>query len=289
MIAKRGDVLLDNSHVKKSKAEYSTSTIGTSVYLNIEFNKEGKKKLEEITKTYVQTTNEDGETTTKKIAIKLDDQQLLETYFDETITSGSLPLSIGNATTSGETIQDYLKQASQVASLITNEKMDIQYELDNNTYLSSTISNNELKITAYVLAVIVAIALIVLCIKYKSNGVFASISFIGFIALMLIGVRYANIQISLAGIATFAVVLIINYLFVNYILNEFKKENDLDKGQIIKAIYAHYLWILLPVLMASIVFMFMNWLPIVSTGVIMFIGLIIIFIYNYIISKTLLK
>ena len=50
------EVLMDNSDIKLVNVMYgsgSSTTSGTTVYLNIEFNKEGTKKLEEISNTYV--------------------------------------------------------------------------------------------------------------------------------------------------------------------------------------------------------------------------------------------
>lgn len=283
------EVLLNNSYVKESRAVYSTADNGTIVFLSIEFNKEGKQKLEEITKTYIETKNEEGETTTKKISINLDDDALLETYFSETITSGKLQLSIGSASTDAETIQSYIQQASQVASLITNNKMELKYELDSNTFLSSKISSEELKITLIVAVAIILVALIVLCVKYKANGVFASIAYIGFIALTLLILRYANVVIALEGIASGVVILIANYMFTLYILKSFKQDEDLDKDSIIKSAILHYIWVLLPLLIVSVVFTFIEWIPIASSGMIVFWSLIIMFIYNYIMSKALLE
>ena len=75
------EVLLDYSKVKDAKAVYSNTDFGTRVFLSIEFNDEGKAKLEEITKTYIETTDEEGNKTTKEISINIDDETLLETYF----------------------------------------------------------------------------------------------------------------------------------------------------------------------------------------------------------------
>ena len=49
------ETLLDNSNIKSSDVLYNRETSGTSVYLEIAFNKEGKNKLEDISKTYVKT------------------------------------------------------------------------------------------------------------------------------------------------------------------------------------------------------------------------------------------
>ena len=64
------DVLLDNNSIESSKVLYNRATSGTSVYLEIAFNKDGKNKLEEISKTYVKTENNttDENTTTDENA-----------------------------------------------------------------------------------------------------------------------------------------------------------------------------------------------------------------------------
>lgn len=281
------EVLLDNSSVKESKALYSRGDSGATVYLSIEFNKEGKKKFEDITKTYISSTDEDGNTTTKKITINLDDEKLLETYFSETISSGLLQLSIGSASTDTQTIQSYMKQASQVASLITNEKMPIEYTVNSNNYLSTSVNIQTLKIVICTILVILAIGLIYLCIKYKANGVLLSISFIGYIAILLITLRYTNVVISLEAIVAMIALLIANYMFIKTILNK-SQNNELSKKDIIKQTYIRYASILLPLLIIASVFTFIKWLPIASIGMIMFWGLIIGFVYNYLVMNILL-
>lgn len=281
------EVLLDNSSVKESKAVYSTGDTGTIVYLSIEFNKEGRKKFEDITKTYISSTDEDGNTATKKITINLDDEKLLETHFSETISNGLLQLSIGSASTDSETIQSYMKQASQVASLIDNEKMPIKYTVESNNYLSTLVNSQTLKIVICTIFIILVIGLIYLCIKYKANGVLLSISFIGYIAILLITLRYTNVIISLEAIVAMVALLIANYTFIKTILNK-AQQNELSKKDIIKQTYIRYASILLPLLIIAIVFTFIKWLPIASIGMIMFWGLIIGFVYNYLVMNILL-
>lgn len=282
-----GDVLITNSDIKKAKAVYGNNDTGTVVYLVIEFNKDGKKKFEEITKTYITSNDEDGNSTTKNVSIKLDDTQLLETYFDRVITDGILQLSIGSATTSNEEISNYIKKASEVAALITNQKMELQYEVENNTYIASEISTDTIRNIIIVISIITIIAFIFLIVKYKTNAVFASIAYIGFVAVYLLVLRYTNVIISLEGIMGIVIVLISNYLFNNYILKKLvKTEETLE--QIIKQAFIKHIWVLLPLLIIAITFTFMNWTQVASIGMVMFWGLVLIFIYNYIITKTLL-
>ena len=107
------EVLLDNKDVKHASVVYGSTSSGTVVYLSVEFGKEGKQKLEDITKTYISTTDEEGNTNTKKVTINLDNDQLIETYFGEENTNGILQLSVGSATTDSSIIQNYIEQASR--------------------------------------------------------------------------------------------------------------------------------------------------------------------------------
>lgn len=281
------EVLIDNSNIKSAKAVYSDGNSGTTVYLSIEFNKEGTKKFEEITKTYISSVNEEGKTETKKVTLNLDDQKLTETYFSETITNGILQLSIGQASTDSKTIQSYVAQASSVAALIDSGKMPIQYKLESNTYLSSSINEQVCKIAIYTLVAIIAIALVYLCVKYKANGILLSISYIGYIALVLLALRYTNVTIAFETIVASLILLIVNYMFIKNILGKQQKEMNLIEN--IKQTYIKYTSILLPLLIIGVVFAFINWTAISSIGMVIFWGLIIMFIYNYIITKCLLS
>lgn len=281
------EVLLDNDDLKSTKAVYGTTETGTTVYLSIEFNKEGKKKLEDITKTYIQTTDEEGNSQTKNITINLDEEQLIETYFGETISNGLLQLSIGSESTDTETIQSYLEQASGIAALIDSGKLPIKYTVSTNNNLSTTINQDMLKICIYTIVVIAIVGLLYLCIKYKANGILLSISYVGYIALLLIVLRYTNVTISLDAIAGLVTLLVANYMFIKYVLKHLNK--GINKKEIIKQTYLRYIAILFPVLIIGIVFTFMNWIPIASIGMVLFWGLIVMFIYNYVAIETLIN
>lgn len=281
------EVLVDNSGIKRARAVYSDGNSGTTVYLSIEFNKEETKKFEEITKTYTSSVNDEGTTVTKKVTLNLDGQQLTETYFSEAITNGILQLSIGSVSTDSKTIQSYMEQAASVAGLIDSGKMPIQYKLESNTYLSSSINEQVCKIAMYTLIAIIVIALIYVCIKYKTNGIFLSISYIGYIALVLLVLRYTNVMIAFETIVASLILLIVNYMFIKSILSKQQKEGNVTEA--LKQTYMKYVSILLPLLIVAVVFTFINWTAISSIGMVMFWGLIIMFIYNYIITKCLLS
>lgn len=280
------EVLMSNNDIKNATAVYGSTNAGTAVYLSIEFNKEGKQKLEDITRKYISSKDEEGNDKTNKISIKLDDENLLETYFDEPITTGSLELSIGSASTSNEEISGYVKQANQIAGLIKNDVMKIKYELSENNYVSKSIDNITIKVTVCVILAIQIIGFIYWGIKYKANGIFAIIGTCGLMAIILIIVRYANVIISLESIVAIICILVSNFLMLEYVLRKFSKAEE-NKPEIIKETYKRYTSILLPLLIVAIVFTFINWLPIASIGMLLFWGMVILMLYNYITMSLL--
>lgn len=309
-----GEVLLDNSNIKSSSVLYNTETTGTTVYLEIAFNKEGKNKLEEISKTYVhvedETTSEDNiveenateeqeedteteETTDKEITMKIDDNEIMTTSFDESITTGKMQLSVGSATTDTKTLQGYIEQAQNMATVLDSGNLPIKYEIEKNQYLLSDISEEQIGYIATAIAILVIIGVIVLIIKYKAKGLLAGISFIGLTALYLLLIRYANVVISVESIFGIAIILILNFIFTFMLLGKIEsnikenKENVVNKATV--EIYRKFFNRIIPICAIIIAFCFIKWIPISSFGMISFWGLLMIAVYNVVITRYLLK
>ena len=71
-----GNILLDNSYIDKATVKYgyvSSNSNATTVFLSIQFNKEGTEKLKEISNTYVKSLDEDGKDNSKKVKIAVDE------------------------------------------------------------------------------------------------------------------------------------------------------------------------------------------------------------------------
>lgn len=195
------EVLMNNNDIKTAKVMYGsgnstgTASSGTSVYLDIEFNKEGKKKLEEISNQYIKTENssteenttEDENATTeenatqentedtkketeKKITMKIDDETIMSTSFDEPIKIGRLQLSVGSSATDADTLQGYVEQATGMATVLDTGNMPVKYDLGQNQYVLSDITANEIQIGIYVVLGMIVVGIIVLLLKYKALG-----------------------------------------------------------------------------------------------------------------------
>lgn len=317
------EVLLNNDDIKSSEVLYNTTNSGTSVYLQIEFNKNGKDKLKNVSQTYVsvnnttnnttennvaenttsETENEatntttegssDTATTEKKITMKIDDQEIMSTSFDEPITTGKIQLSVGSATTDKTTLQNYVDQAQSVATTLDTGKMPVKYDLEKNQYILPETTTQDLVKIEIAVAIIALVGIIILIVKHKLNGLLAGIAYVGLSAVYMLVVRYTNVTISIESIAGIIIVLILNYIFTTMFLNKIeelnkeKAENVMKKatGETYKKFYLR----IIPICIMAITFSFVKWVSISSFGMITFWGIVIIAIYNAIITRYLLK
>lgn len=279
------EVLMTNDDLKSVQSRYGTTSSGTtSIVLNIQFNKEGTEKFKNITNTYVQTTKtveQEGEeakeeTVTKEISIKIDDTTLLSTYFSEQITNGLLQLSVGSSTNSTtEELQEYAKEATSMAALLDSGKMPIVYEVEQNKYILSEVTQDVITKVIVASIIVLTLAIIYLIIKYKGKGILAGISIIGYVALLLLVIRYTNVEVSIAGIIEILFSTLINYMLVVSMLKEEKINNAIKK----------YSLILIPTLAIAIAFTFAN----IAVGIVLFWGIVIAILYNISITNLLLR
>ncbi|MCI8412434.1 MAG: hypothetical protein HFJ40_08495, partial [Clostridia bacterium] len=228
-----------------------------------------------------------------KITMQIDDEEIMSTSFEEPIRTGSLQLSVGTASTDNKTIQEYVNRASNMATVLDTGKTPVKYDVDNNEYILSDITDNELKIIAYIGLAIIILALIVLAIRYKSSGVLGAISFIGLVSIFALAIRYTNVIISIEGIFGIVLVLILNYIFINKLLLKLKEKSKKSDKEIVKTsikeTYKEFFIKIIPICITVIIFCFIKWVPISSFGMIMFWGITLIAIYNFIVTNSLLK
>lgn len=306
--SKTKEVLMDNEDIKLANVMYgSTEENGTAVYLNIKFTKEGAQKLEKISNDYKKpeeseqedTENAEGteaektaETEEKKVIMQIDEQEMMNTNFDEPIRTGKLQLSIGKSATDNQTLQGYVQRAANIANILDNGNMPIQYEIAENKYVLSDITEEQFQWVEIALAIVIGLGAIYFIIKYKGLGFLGAISTLGLAAIYLLTIRYANVTLSLTGVLGIFVTIILNNIFVNKILEKTNKEEKITKTGVIDAIkenYKEFFLKLIPICISVIVFCFINWTPISSFGMIMFWGILLIAVYNYIITNGLLR
>ena len=277
------NVLIDNSYIKEANVGYSSTSSGVTVYLTIQFDKQGTEKLKEISNTFIKTTDEEGNDTTKKIKVKIDDSEMLNTYFTEEISNGIIQLSFGTAT--GNSLATYAQEAKNLETLLNAGNLPIVYEADENHYVLSDINKDMLFIPAIVIMSLLVIGIIILIVKYKVKGLLGAISIIGYIATFLIIVRLTNVVITLEGVAGIITSIILEYISIMYALNKMKENTDLTCNQC----FTKFLPILVPIAISTVILCFVKWLPIYSFGMTMFWGIILVIVYNHVVTKLLVS
>ena len=316
------NVLLNDSMIKKAQYTYTSNADGAyQVYLELILTKDGQAKLDEVKNDYAvlatevseaesknnttsdnttteSSTDEDSTTTntttegtetqkseeTKKIA----SLTIAGTSYDiEKYEKNKITVKIGSQTSNTTTVNNSIAKAAELSMLINAGKYPIDYEVDVNRYVESDIEQQQLIYFIAGVAVILVIIFIIATIKYKGKGLLASISFIGFIALTSLLLRYTNVIISIEGIGAILLTIIINLKLNQMILNKTKTMEVVSEAT--KASYKELFTSIIPIIIITIVFCFSGWTSLSSFGMIMFWGLVLIAVYNIVVTKTLLK
>lgn len=285
VVDEQNNVLMNNSDIKKAQVVYNSTDSGISVYLTIQFNKEGTQKLKDISNTFIKTTDEEGKETTKKISIKIDNTTVLSTYFSEEISTGMIQLTFGTASSKSEDLRNYVQEANNLATLLNTGNLPIAYTVDENRYILPDISNETFFVPAIIVLSIMVIAVLFLIIKYRVKGILGALSFTGYIASLLIIIRLTNVVVSIEGMVGILISIALNYVFIVYLLNGKKKE---EQEFTYKQGFINFLFVLIPIAVTTIIFSFISWIPIYSFGMTMFWGIVLIMLYNVILTKSLL-
>lgn len=335
-------IFITNDDIKKASAIYNTTDSGTTVYLQVLFDKKGTNTLKEISSgeyvtikkdeeknsskenseetenkenssnetssnntTSNETTNnttsnetasentsseeqennetESKEDSQKEITLVIDGNEMITTSFETPIEDGTIALSMNTATTDSDSINETLQSTVTIATLLNSGKMPLSYTVTQNTYTNSDISQNTIQKFIYVVSAVIIIAMIFLAIKFKLRGLIAAISYIGFIALYLLVIRYTNVAISIESIVAILATCVINYI-LTYKLAKIDKQGSEPyfaeiKSSIIKVI---------PIFIISIIFTFMSWTKISTFGMSMFWGILLSELYSSTVTKNML-
>lgn len=309
-----GAVLLSDSMIEKGLYSYTSDIEGAyQVSLDLYLTKEGQAKIEEIKNNYAIFADEISDIEAKKAEDKeaesteKEDSGLEEntdtkteetkkiarltiggTQYDiERIENNKVRVSMGPKTTNSNYINSYISVASEASMLINSGKMPVKYELGQNRFLNTDILENQMIYFVIALAIILLVVFIVFVISYKMNGLLASISYIGFVSLLTLILRYTNVNISIEGIGAIILILILNIRINQMILNNYREKNDVKESII--STYKNIFLKLVPIIIITITFCFAGVSNLISFGMIMFWGLLLIAVYNAIVTKTLLK
>ena len=217
------EILGDAKNIKKATAEiddsYKSYGIGSFVKLDLEFDNEITKKFKEMKNNYVKPSTEDENASEDSIVITIDGSticSMAESNFLEYASNGTLPLKLGDYTNDSDILKDTLDEAISIKVIVENENLPVKYFIDYSNDIHSNISKIGI---VSVFAVIFAVMFIYLLIRYKLKGILAGLCVIGFEALLLLVLRFTNVQISIAAIVSMVAMLIVQFIYLIQLLN----------------------------------------------------------------------
>lgn len=324
------DVLMTNKDIKS--VDITTEKQGTDadgepityIYMTINFNLEGSSKFTNLTKTYQNivpenTSEENTENTAEgensetenseeqaseentvqeetktptQVTLKIDDTDLMTTYFTTVNDTGSLSLTVGNSASAVGDFESMVVAAENLAAIMENDPLNHQYEVNTNIYVNTTLDSNKVKLIACIeIAIALLIALVVIA-KFRLNGLAATISSVGFIGLLLLAIRFGNVKLSLEGIFTIELVYLLNMIYNLLLLKRLNKENLTSKERIMayKESMHKYLLILVPIAIIVVAFtVISSWGTLNSIGLVLFLGGAISSAYNAIVSYVYIR
>ena len=281
------DTLMDDNMFKKANVVYTQGNAGTYILLQLEFNKEGEEKLQELSKIYTTTTiiqnNEEGEpeevTTTKKVGVAINNIYLGTTEITNILSDNKLILNYGYSSDPTE-LQTYLEEAQESAILLNSEKLPIVYNFSDEVK-ESKITTEEIYMFAIVIGFVFLVAYIYLVVRFTAKG-FISIYFqIGFFGILVLILKLTSVILTIEGMAGIVISMILDYIFTFIVLNNIEKEED----GMYKLSNLQFFLNTLPIYAISVIFTFAKRAHISSFGMTLFWGIIIIYIYNFIFSK----
>lgn len=283
------EVLISNNMVEKASVVYSSEITETVVYVQVELNEEGKNKLKEISQTYVKLQNQTNDTDEqeKKVNVFVSDSNYFgEAFaFEQVMETGILYLPVG-ASSNQEEIEEYTKKAEGLKIILGKDSLPIKYSVSTEV-VKPVIDKGVISAGLYVALAIITIMIAFFIIKFKAFGLLGALLEGGFVAILLLLVRYTNVVLTIEGFAGIILVSIINYVATYKLLKTYKT-NGSETSKTTESL-KQIIFTIIPLLLVSIVFIFINGANIASFGMALLWGTLLIGVYNVTITNTILK
>ena len=294
------EVLMTNSDVSKAEVVKAAKADGTKdIVLNIYFNSKGAKKFENITKDYqnqvINTTNMNGTTDAKKasathktVDIMIDGNKIYSPSFDTIVDSGILSITMGNSSSEIADFDDHFEGSKSIAAIASNAVLPVKYQAKTNYYIASPINKNNISYVVYVGIIIVLLISLALIIKYRLIGVLGTVISIGYVALLLIVIRYANVELSLEGFFGLIPAFVIGTIFNIFAGSQFKisminKEKIVARNEVFKKFGIS----IIPIIIFTVIACLDPLSSLFSLGMVLFWSVVVAIVYYFVITAVI--
>ena len=271
------EVVIESNGFKKATTRIDTANYSTPyVLLNIKFTNDAKNKLKTANTNY---TNSEGNESEATFAITLDGTTLYSdtaTSFVESTKDGELELVLGQNADAKES-EEYYDRSLALVSIINNGEVPVKYEQELIEVVSSNIN---IKTIIIISIIIGALMMLFALYKFKVKAILPVLSLVGLVATILLTLRYTNVKITLFSILGIAIITIANYILIM---------KTLGNEKTFKQNFAEISNMLVPTMILAIVFCCAPYLQLASLGMSIFWGLIVMIIYDAIITRILIN
>lgn len=281
------EVVFDNSYFDKAEVMRSQGDIETGIFLQLSFNEEGTKRINELADIYKTTTEEQtdetGETKqvekSKSVWVILNDSFLGATVLPNIVYDGKIILTFAASSDTKE-LNEAVKSASQQAVLLNSGTTPLQYEYSDEV-VETNITTQSILLYLPAIGMVFLLAYAYLIIKFKAKG-FISIYFqVGYLAVLLLLLRLTSVTITMEGMAAIIISLILDYIFTYITLTNLNTEVE----GMYKKSNLQFLFNSLPIYIIALVFTYGKLTYINSFGMTLFWGIIMVYLYNYVFTK----
>lgn len=281
------EVVFDNSYFDKAEVMRSQGDIETGIFLQLSFNEEGTKRINELADIYKTTTEEQtdetGETKqvekSKTVWVILNDSFLGATVLPNIVYDGKIILTFAASSDTKE-LNEAVKSASQQAVLLNSGTTPLQYEYSDEV-VETNITTQSILLYLSAIGMVFLLAYAYLIIKFKAKG-FISIYFqVGYLAVLLLLLRLTSVTITMEGMAAIIISLILDYIFTYITLTNLNTEVE----GMYKKSNLQFLFNSLPIYVIALVFTYGKLTYISSFGMTLFWGIIMVYLYNYVFTK----
>lgn len=287
--SKTNDIILTNDDVKVADATYAaTDNNKYTVYMNLKLNDSGIEKIKHI-EGYKNSTDDNGEVTTNNFKVEFDEDQLKEVSYDNMLLTGkTLRITLASDLSSNSTINSELNTASVVAKLVSIGKMPVVYHITAEEYVKAVNTNNIINGMIMIATIILVVIVICYIVKYKVNGILATIGSVTNIAVFLILIRVTNITISLNSFAAIIGLIIMNTYLVLNLLRTITNNTDKTIAENVKTAYWKTIDVITITLILFVVFAFSGMTVINAMGLLFFWGWLVVLLGNLLFTVPML-
>ena len=284
-------VLMDNSYIKEVTAGVGnalnndgTQRAGYSqVYLLVTLTDEGRETIKNISNEYREQLDEEGNRTNKVITLEIDGVKLLETAFTSEYNNNILQIPIGEPLNTSEDILVLLEQAEIYATVVDTGVLPLEYHLSSDNFIHSPITDDIRNIVLIVFAAVLIVFAVLFIVKFKLNGLYASLLNVGYIALVVLVIKYTSILITIPASLAIIAGIVINMVFMYMYLNRIK--NDVTSKEAFKEVFKKVYVAIVPLIIIAIIFTCIGNAVVGSIGTVLFWGILIQLIYSFVAIK----